>query len=584
MINFDSYVFHKKYGVGKVKHIDNNSLIVHFVIGLKKFKYPKALNKVIFEVFDSAFVIADNKLIRYIGEDIFVHIPAFITVIGDGAFQDSDVQIVSLGNHVTSIEDKAFMNCKKLINVLDTSNLRSIGSNAFSNCILMLAISLPKETKKISKDSFDKTVQLRGPRGSYTQKFAKKNNYSFLNDEMLRKYSNYHSSNYTDYSRNINDKNIRNESSNPSPLLNFQSFKDKLSDMNYFEKVVYGVLIIIALFYPRENIGNMFEQLIYGHVVTSQGTYNGDTSLGSINGEGTMEFNDGKSYSGEWSNGLPNGAGELVLQDGSTFEGEFKQGKFNDGEYITKDNQNVVRYNIVDSELESYRYSYDDGSYVERSFLADTPDYLVSYIGGDSYSGSLSNGTRSGIGEYTWADGTVYSGSWKNDAMNGSGQLFYPSGTVLDGEFADNSFINGRIIESQNGYYYLTGVSEGTRNGTFGIINHYEESYIGTNYNESIAGTGVIDYKNDDKYEGSIVSGRKEGYGEYTWADGEKYIGYWANDTMNGQGTYYYTNTQRIEGYFLNGKPNGTCIYYDKNGVSYNAYWENGEQISIYQR
>ncbi len=703
MIDINTYVFHKKYGIGQIKQIESKSVDVYFTVGIKHFPYPSSINKDLYEVYDKSFVIKNNKLIRYIGKEKDILIPPAITIIGHKAFEGSDIETVSFESHVEKIEDKAFQKCKRLIAVLNTDNLETIGSKAFlgcislvqfklpnslwnveggvfseclslgqvsipskikkvdhelfkdcfnlenvyfegevksiendafcncdnlkyifvgdslnkigkgsfNNCPQLLSIYLPKSVKSIHKEAFDDSIIIKGEKRSYAEKYSKKYGLSFM---LANDYDREIKSTAPELPRFIKKQEISdedyknilslNENSNLPPLEDFEASTSRdnqislksilnnkakrngsLSSMTTMEKIAYSALAVIALFCSKDNLGNIFEQIAYGHVVTNEGTYTGDTFLGSISGEGTMEYNDGQVYNGEWSKGLPDGNGELFLVDGSSFVGSFEKGVFSNGEYIVNDNQdNLLQFEIENSEPISFSYILKDGTIIEKDLLAKNAEYSIQYPNGDSYTGTIRNKTRNGNGEYIWEDSTKYVGAWSNDLMNGDGVLSYASGIELSGQFFDNNLYDGAITLTRDNYVFSIMIEDGVSNGEYAINNNYEETYRGSIYSQKVKGTGEIEYKNNDKYEGEIVGGKKQGYGEYTWSNGTRYVGYWKDDTMNGSGTYYYGDTQRIEGTFVNGKPNGTCYYYDKDGTAYTSYWNNGEQTSIYKR
>ncbi len=94
----------------------------------------------------------------------------------------------------------------------------------------------------------------------------------------------------------------------------------------------------------------------------------------------------------------------------------------------------------------------------------------------------------------------------------------------------------------------------------------------------AMTGEGVIEWTNGDRYEGSMVGGKKHGKGIFTWGNGQRYDGEWTDDTINGSGTLYYTNGDRYEGTFQAGEPHGTGTYTMRNGDVYTGAWVNGNR------
>jgi hypothetical protein len=94
----------------------------------------------------------------------------------------------------------------------------------------------------------------------------------------------------------------------------------------------------------------------------------------------------------------------------------------------------------------------------------------------------------------------------------------------------------------------------------------------------AMTGDGLIEWANGDRYEGSMLSGRKHGKGVFTWQDGQRYDGEWTDDMINGVGSLYYTNGDRYEGSFRSGEPHGTGTYTLKNGDIYVGAWVAGNK------
>ncbi|MEN9479465.1 MAG: hypothetical protein RLZZ298_860 [Pseudomonadota bacterium] len=94
----------------------------------------------------------------------------------------------------------------------------------------------------------------------------------------------------------------------------------------------------------------------------------------------------------------------------------------------------------------------------------------------------------------------------------------------------------------------------------------------------AMTGDGLIEWANGDRYEGSMLAGRKHGKGVFTWQDGQRYDGEWSDDMINGVGSLYYTNGDRYEGSFSSGEPHGTGTYTLRNGDVYVGAWVAGNK------
>ena len=53
-----------------------------------------------------------------------------------------------------------------------------------------------------------------------------------------------------------------------------------------------------------------------------------------------------------------------------------------------------------------------------------------------------------------------------------------------------------------------------------------------------MTGTGRVEWKNGDVYEGPLTRSRREGVGEIRWANGQRYKGGWVADQATGRGQF----------------------------------------------
>lgn len=80
-------------------------------------------------------------------------------------------------------------------------------------------------------------------------------------------------------------------------------------------------------------------------------------------------------------------------------------------------------------------------------------------------------------------------------------------------------------------------------------------------------------------YNGEILNGRRNGYGEMIYTNGDTYLGYWKDDKHEGTGTYTYFNGDKYVGNFNNNLKNGNgTFYYYKSKSRFQGVWENNIQ------
>lgn len=101
------------------------------------------------------FVIINNHLIGYTGNDKFVVIPESVNSIGEGVFSwNFVIESVKVPKSVKVIEDGAFSRCSKLKNVEITAGINIIEKNAFYDCKQLENINLPETLNTIGGYAF----------------------------------------------------------------------------------------------------------------------------------------------------------------------------------------------------------------------------------------------------------------------------------------------------------------------------------------------------------------------------------------------------------------------------------------------
>ncbi|MCE4553857.1 MORN repeat-containing protein [Roseateles cellulosilyticus] len=74
---------------------------------------------------------------------------------------------------------------------------------------------------------------------------------------------------------------------------------------------------------------------------------------------------------------------------------------------------------------------------------------------------------------------------------------------------------------------------------------------------DTVSGTGRVEWKNGDVYEGPLTRSRRQGVGEIRWATGQRYKGDWTDDRVTGRGQMTFANGNQYEGTLVDGQPEG---------------------------
>ncbi|MDG0831382.1 hypothetical protein EXH51_01320 [Pelomonas saccharophila] len=85
---------------------------------------------------------------------------------------------------------------------------------------------------------------------------------------------------------------------------------------------------------------------------------------------------------------------------------------------------------------------------------------------------------------------------------------------------------------------------------------HYVGRFVRED-DDTVSGTGRVEWKNGDVYEGPLTHSRREGAGEIRWANGQRYKGDWAGDHATGHGLMVFANGNQFDGTLVDGQPEG---------------------------
>ena len=158
---------------------------------LKKIQLPNTIENIGNGIFtgcgmladENGFVIVNNVIQGFYGEDIDVEIPEGIVSIEDKAFRNTDIVSVklplSLRNFgtafegcyklknivvppsVTEIKGWAFCDCSNLSEIVLPEGLKLIGNDAFKKCKKLRTITIPESVKKIGDEAFSECAELK---------------------------------------------------------------------------------------------------------------------------------------------------------------------------------------------------------------------------------------------------------------------------------------------------------------------------------------------------------------------------------------------------------------------------------------
>lgn len=103
--------------------------------------------------------------------------------------------------------------------------------------------------------------------------------------------------------------------------------------------------------------------------------------------------------------------------------------------------------------------------------------------------------------------------------------------------------------------------------------------YVGQfvrNDDDTVTGTGRVEWKNGDVYEGPLVRSQRHGVGEIRWAAGQRYRGEWITDRATGRGLMVFANGNQFDGTVVEGQPEGEGKLTYASGDVYTGQVRNG--------
>jgi len=260
-------------------------------------------------------------------------------------------------------------------------------------------------------------------------------------------------------------------------------------------------------------------------------------------GQATMEYYRRRSYDsefeimgkyvGDWENDKRHGHG-IDIKDGNKYEGKWKNDEYHgDGIYIDKNGNR-------------YEGKWENGGLINGE--------TIIYANGDKYVGQFRGSSRSGFGVLTYKDGGVFTGQWKEDKKSEGVEIFsnknkYTGQWIYhyhsyNKEREDGKFEGQGVMEYHDQNIYDGEWKGGLKHGN-GVMNypknHEYITYKGGWYHGNFHGFGKLKFSNGNKYTGHFEYGKQEGFGVEKYAKNKKFIKYeggWKKGLKHGHGYF----------------------------------------------
>jgi len=204
--------------------------------------------------------------------------------------------------------------------------------------------------------------------------------------------------------------------------------------------------------------------------------YNGDVYKGNFvkskfKGRGTITFKNGDRYEGNWSKDLQNGEGIYYYSNGDRYEGNFINGKLNgQGSMFYKDGAKYVgqwKNNYKDGQGSFFKSNGNEiaGFWLSGKFVGDHEDTGndEAIVVEDGLRDCNRDNCQSGLGVFTYGDGTKWIGEFNYGAPEGQGTCYYANGDKYVGGWERHAphgegimyYHHGRVIGALWKYGHL---------------------------------------------------------------------------------------------------------------------------------
>ena len=178
-------------------------------------------------------------------------------------------------------------------------------------------------------------------------------------------------------------------------------------------------------------------------------------------------------------------------------------------------------------------------------------------------------------------DGEIYEGGWNlKNQRNGFGISINKEGNVFKGLWENDNFGKFGAFIDNNGNYYIGELENGKAKGKGEMLINNKMKYKGEFKDDLPSGDGIlVNYKDNSVYNGKVINGVKDGFGQLKFEDGTIYEGEFKEDKFEGKGKIIFSNGREYEGEFKNNKMDGNGIFTWEDGKKYiGKYTDNIKQ------
>ncbi|EFA04485.1 alsin isoform X1 [Tribolium castaneum] len=183
------------------------------------------------------------------------------------------------------------------------------------------------------------------------------------------------------------------------------------------------------------------------------GTYTGRWSNGKMQGNGKVQWSDGKAYNGQFCNNQLCGYGVMEIPSVGIYEGQWKDNQQNGFGVFTYNNTDVYKGHFKDGQPHGH------GFLRKGNFMANAASFYIGdwvngmkngygvmddIANGEKYIGNWMDNKKHGNGLIITSDGIYYEGIFNQDVLTGQGVMILEDGTRYEGEFRGTGILYGK--------------------------------------------------------------------------------------------------------------------------------------------
>ena len=203
-------------------------------------------------------------------------------------------------------------------------------------------------------------------------------------------------------------------------------------------------------------------RFLFGRILwiqySDQLKYKGAWRKGLFHGKGTLKYASGSTYTGEFFEGSKNGYGHYISAKSYEYIGNWVSGKqtgraqvnYKNGDLYTGTVKDGLRHGHGEFFQVSSNRNYK-GKWTQDTLQGELEITDPNWI----FNGLMEVSAGTGLGTFTYKDGSKYSGQVSGFRREGEGTLEFKSGEIISGVWSGNVNVKSASIIDENGFQWM---------------------------------------------------------------------------------------------------------------------------------